>query len=98
MHDAGVLRSCGVKPGSLCGPLSCARMVQVGIFAIIFRVLARVWPGTTLAVLVLCSGPGEPAFLLIRCSATKASLEPVGESASQQLADSKKDMDALIEG
>jgi hypothetical protein len=46
----------------------------------------------TLSAVGLYTEPGEPAFLAIRCSAAKASLEPVGESASQQLADSKKDI------
>lgn len=52
----------------------------------------------TLSAVEPYTGPGESAFLLIRCSTAKASLEPVGESASQQLVESKKDMDSLIEG
>jgi hypothetical protein len=52
----------------------------------------------TLSAVGLYTELGELAFLAIRCSTAKTSLEPVGESASQQLASSKKDMDALIEG
>jgi len=50
-----------------------------------------------LSAIGLSTDPGELAFLLIRRSITKALFELVGESASQQLADTKKDADALIE-
>lgn len=50
-----------------------------------------------LSAIGIATEPGELAFLLIRRSITKALFELVGESASQQLAEAKKDSDALIE-
>jgi hypothetical protein len=41
--------------------------------------------------------PGELAFLLIRRSFTKALFDLIGDSASQWLAETKKDEDSLIE-
>ena len=46
----------------------------------------------------LYTDSGESTFLAIRCSTAKTSLEPVGESASRQLADEKKVTNDLIEG
>jgi len=51
----------------------------------------------TLSALGLSTDPEELAFLLIRRSITKALFELVGESASQQLADTEKDSDVLID-
>ena len=50
-----------------------------------------------LSALGLTTEPGELAFLLIRRSLTMALFELIGESASQQLAESEKDPDALLE-
>ncbi len=50
-----------------------------------------------LSAIGLATEPGELAFLLIRRSLTKALFDLVGESASQQLADAKKDSLAFIE-
>jgi hypothetical protein len=50
-----------------------------------------------LSAIGLATDPGELAFLLIRRSIAKSLFELVGESASQRLADTKKDADALIE-
>ena len=50
-----------------------------------------------LSAIGLCCDPEELAFLLIRRAVTKALTELIGESASQMLADQKKDADAVIE-
>src|SRR5208337_1379843 len=50
-----------------------------------------------LSAIGLATEPGELAFLLIRRSITKALFDLIGESASQSLAETKKDEDSLIE-
>ena len=50
-----------------------------------------------LSAIGLATEPGELAFLLIRRSITKALFDLVGESASQSLAETKKDEELLIE-
>ncbi len=51
----------------------------------------------SLSAIGLSTDPGELAFLLIRRSIAKALFELVGESASQPLADTKKDANSVIE-
>jgi hypothetical protein len=50
-----------------------------------------------LSAIGLSTDPGELAFLLIRRSITKALFDLIGESASQSLAETKKDEAWLIE-
>src|SRR5437870_13783006 len=50
-----------------------------------------------LSAIGLSTDPGELAFLLVRRSMTRALFDLVGESASQSLAETKRDEGSLIE-